>query len=180
MKYTMKKNHIQTTHIYKFLKNKYFKQPLLELGTGRFPEKSDVGIDLNDNTANKVTNLIKHDLNKDPYPLKRKFKTIICMRVIEFIKQPKVLVSEAYRLLSDDGIFIISMQDNLIGRKNWALNNGIEYGDIFSPELENMLEDQGFTVDKYHNSFFNLNSWQFVWQFFNHSIYYYVCRKNEI
>ena len=151
-----KKSYIMDTHVYKHLMKKYFKSPVLDLGSGKFFEKNvDYAIDLYDSSADGKCNFIKHDLDVKPYPLNKKFKTITCFRVVCILKNPKIMVEEAYRLLGNEGVFIINACIDREGWNNGVVNNSYptKYNGLTEKKLTHMLTNQGFKIiGKYYNS----------------------------
>jgi len=169
------------THIYNFLKRKYFKRPMLELGSGKYPEDADYVIDLYDDTAKEHCKYIRHDLNKGPYPINKKFKTILCLRLIEYIDKPHVLLSEAYRLLDNNSIFIITVNNNRKRHRIWIESKGFPLKDnqLTDKKLRKMLIEEGFSIEEYYNSRLNIGNYflQPLWKLLNKDVIYFVCRK---
>lgn len=178
---TKRKSYLMQTHIYRFLKRKYFKSPLLEFGSGLFYEDADYMIDLYDDTAKDHCKFIKHDLDVSPYPINRKFKTILCMRVIEYIDRPNVMLSEAYRLLDHDGVFILTVINDRKRHSAWIENKGLPLKDnlLTDNKLRKLLTETEFHIKEYCNSRLNLN-YEFLqplWKLLNKDVIYFVCRK---
>jgi len=173
------------SNVYKYIKNKYIQQPILDLGSGFFwDDIPEYAIDLYFNDASKHCEFITHDLNIKPYPpLYIKFKTIKCMRTIEYIEKPKVLISEAHRLLREDGIFIITCKNNISQHRRWIKENNLPMKPncITDKILKEMLINEGFKVKQYNNFIkgFNYSFLQPLWQLVNPNMTYFVCERGK-
>ena len=184
MELIREKSHIMDTHVYKYLIKKFFKRPVLDLGSGSFFENVDCAIDLHDEKAKDYTSFIKHDLNIRPYLVKEKFKTILCLRVMEYIRNPKAVVTEAFRLLEDNGVFIVTLSENKENYKKWVNGEGmsLKTNELKVKELRGLLEAAGFNVKEYCNSKLNFNQdfFQPLWKLVNGNLVYFVCKKRNI
>jgi len=72
-------------------------------------------IDLREKPKESSFNFIKADITKKLPTFKNKFKTIFITEVLEHIKNPLYLLSQAYDLLDDDGVCYISIPYTEIG-----------------------------------------------------------------
>ena len=66
------------------------------------------GVDFSESAKDKLgKNLKKHNLLRSPYPFKAKsFDFVFSKSVVEHLREPDVLVDEAYRMLKSGGTFI--------------------------------------------------------------------------
>ena len=81
---------------------------ILDIGCGENKVKDSIGMDI---VALDQVDVV-HDILKTPYPFdNEKFKTIYLRHVIEHftIEEIKKILSECYRILSNDGTLIISV-----------------------------------------------------------------------
>ena len=81
---------------------------ILDVGCGNNKVKDSIGMDI---VALDQVDVV-HDILKTPYPFdNEKFKTIYLRHVIEHftIEEIKKILSECYRILSNDGTLIISV-----------------------------------------------------------------------
>lgn len=173
---------LSKSNLYKYLKSNYFKQPILEFGGGLYPDPdSNIILDFFEFDGSD-DRYIKHNLNDGPYPLIKKFNTILCLRTIEYIDKPKVIIDEAFRLLDDKGFFIITVNNDSRKHIRWINKRGfpLKYNNITNAMLEDMLEKTGFSYIKWVNFPFNLNQryLQPLWSYlFDEYVIFYVCRK---
>ena len=170
-----KKSWRMNIHIYKHLRRKYLTKPSLDLGSGSYFEDVDYAIDLYDDSAKDYCNFIKHNLCIKPYPLKKKFNTIMCIGTIEYIENREVLISEAYRLLAKNGTFIITL-GSIEKYDKWK-NYKLPVYQLTPKELKNKLIKVGFKVETYYNSYLNLNYkfLQPLWKLIHKQITFFVC-----
>jgi len=107
-------------------------------------ENADI-IDLT-NEQNKKYNYLKLDITKKFQPLlKKKYKTIFMMEVLEHIRNPLYLLSQVYDLLDDEGLCYIAIPYTKLagtGRgshpshvNNWTLK-----------EIKDQLDKLGFHI----------------------------------
>ena len=103
---------------YKF----HVKQPILDIGgaNGDFLEfqgiKDATIIDLSVPEYPKFNfKYIKADVSKELPEIKKKYRTIFITEVLEHVKNPLYLLSQAYNLLENDGICYISIPYTEIG-----------------------------------------------------------------
>jgi len=167
---------------------KYYSPKLLDLGSGSGSVEEtysiDYAIDLHDDSAKRYTKFIKHDLCKKPYPLDKKFKTILCLGTLHYIEEPDLLLKEVKRLLSADGHFILSFN---MSKKiaNWWANKWkcpIKHQDLTREQLIKLLNKNNFIIIKeYYNVSLNLlHGWTFLWRLINPNKVYMVCKLNTI
>jgi len=96
------------------------KEPILDIGggDGAFLLSQEIRkatiIDLTRN-KNPLFNYIEADLTKKLPSLKRKFKTIFIMEVLEHLENPLYLLAQVYDLLAEDGVCYISIPYTEIG-----------------------------------------------------------------
>ena len=178
----LKQSYVMKSHIYKYLIKKYNMHPILELGAGAFFDNADYAIDLYDNTAKNYCNFMRHNLNVAPYPLNKKFNTIKCFRTIEYLENPRVLIKEAYKLLDDDGTFIILINNSKEVNDRWIKLKGLPIktnSNVNETNLKKMLTQQGFSIEMYYNSFLGLNFkfLQPLWRLINGERTYFICKK---
>ena len=161
-------------HIIRYIMKKYARGPTLDLGSGRgFLQKEfkiDSSLDYYDDSAGKYSNFTKHDLNKVPYPLNKKFRTITCFGTIHYLKNPENLVREARRLIDDHGFLILNITGKSKFSNRWASKHDvpIKHERFASKRLKMIIRKEGFVIKKiYYNSWFNLNRLQFLWKLLN-------------
>lgn len=144
--------------------------PILDLGSGNssihenLPEYKFVGIDLNPVKVGNNT-YITHDLNSYPYPLDKKFKTIICADVMEHLLRPDIFLENIIdNLLEEDGtvigtvpncrciddvvtginISIFRQNIDQITSGRWCPDH-IRFFDFYS--LERLFKETGFSIE---------------------------------
>ncbi len=178
-----KQSYVMKSHIYRYLMKRYNKHTVLDLGSGAFFDDADYAIDLYDDTAKDYCHFIKHDLGKAPYPLNKKFKTIKCFRTIEYLKNPRTLIKEAYRLLDDDGTLLIlttiskELNDKWIRWKEFQMQTNTMTNEAV---IKSILMEEGFIYKTYYNSLLGLNFifLQPIWRLINNTRIFFVCKKN--
>ncbi|RME81353.1 MAG: class I SAM-dependent methyltransferase [Planctomycetota bacterium] len=76
----------------------------LNLGSGSFPKKGFVNLDINPNLPVDIV----HDLNEFPYPFgDNEWDYIECDHVLEHLEDPFRVMKELHRILKPEGILII-------------------------------------------------------------------------
>jgi SAM-dependent methyltransferase len=131
--------------------NGYFLENLNLTGIGI--DNDDEGLDI---CRKKGLTVRKMDLNKS-LNLVNKHDIILCLDTLEHLIYPQIAVKEAYRLLKDDGIFVVSVpyhhfwKNLTITLFDW--NNHYDYEDwhirFFSEKLfRKILNENGFKIFK--------------------------------
>jgi len=106
--------------------------------------------------------VIPFDLMKSPYPIKdESFDMVICADVLEHLFRPDVCLREAYRILKQNGSFIVSTPNYSHPYRIWQLIKGDTFHDPFEEyqfwahvrfftykTLKRFLEHFGFFVAK--------------------------------
>jgi len=137
----------------KFYANIHFevKEPILEIGggAGTFLKYLNIKKATILDLAGKESlvgnfNFIKTDITKK-ISLDKKYKTIFLMEVLEHIKNPLYLMSQAHDLLEDDGICYIMVPYTKLDlkRKEGLSSHVCRWRDY---ELKDQLEKVGFKV----------------------------------
>ncbi len=83
-------------------------------GDGSFSEAFEklgmtvTGIDISEASNGKIiSKVIKHDLTNKPYPIfSDTFDYVFSKSVVEHLREPNILIDEAYRVLKSGGVFL--------------------------------------------------------------------------
>lgn len=110
---------------------------------------------------NRGLNVLKINVEEDKFPFPDEhFDIVTCFEVIEHLKEPSNMLTEAYRVLKNDGYFIISTPNIAWWYLRLKLLFGIwgliepDHIRFFTPKsLKECLNSFGFKVVKHHSFF---------------------------
>jgi SAM-dependent methyltransferase len=156
---------------------KYSSGKLLDIGCGNKPYQQIVvssvdeyiGCDIVQSSEKKVDILC--DATNIPLP-DESFNTIISTQTIEHLSEPQLLINEAYRLLKQNGIFILS------GPMYWPLHE--EPYDFFrftKYGFRYIITKAGFTIEEEKA---NGGKWALCGQVLIHSFYSDLSNHNSL
>lgn len=168
------------SHIFKTL-IQFAKEPILDLGCGTggwvdFLLKNNIKditpVDWFCDNLKDYPKFLKFDLNKYPYPLKSKYKTISIFSTIFLLDSPFKTLKEIHRLLDERGILLVNF-----GSSFWFYQKvykcKVPYV-ISRRSAKHLLEVSGFEVVKvYRNPYLG-----FI-PFINLRHNWFVCKKKK-
>ena len=101
---------------YRMLYSKYYKGTLVDLGCGEAPYKDFflqyankyIGVDWTKTSHNSKADIISN-LNQKIKLDDKSADTIISLSVMEHLCEPQIFLNECYRILKDDGTFILGV-----------------------------------------------------------------------
>lgn len=135
----------------------------------KYPKAKCIGIDsykdviVYGKRKYKNLQLLKADAHSSPFK-KNSFDLVICLEVLEHVKDPAKVLIEIKRVLKNDGIAIIEMDTgNLLFKIVWFfwthVRNGVwkhaHIQEFHTNKLESMIKKSGFFIER--KQIFNLS-----------------------